>query len=136
MSVILESNFMKVWLAAAGMIGYHITSDAMAFAIERQDSKPSQLTVIYRHPFCPIGRVERFPSSNKLYQSNNEWKLDMADYYSSAAEFKWVMPSPTGAHQIIYAHPQHGLLLGHFSRFWGSVIFPFQKIHEKPEHTP
>ena len=133
MTGILERNFMKVWFTAAGFIGCHMYSDARALAIERQDSKPRQLTIIYRRPFCPIGRVERFPTVDKLGQSDNDWELDQIDYYTSAAEFKWVMPSPTGAHQIIYAHPQHGLLLGHFSRIWGIVVFPFQSLREKPE---
>ena len=136
MTGILEKNFMKVWLASAGMIGYHIVTDARALDIERQDSKPRQLTVIYRRPFCPIGRVERFPTTDKLGQSNRDWKNDLSNYDTSVAEFKWVMPSPFGVHQIVYAHPQHGQLLGHVSRFWGVVIFPFQKLREKPVPSP
>ena len=136
MAGILEQNFMKVWFTAAGFIGCHMISDARALAIERQDSKPRQLTVIYRRPFCPIARVERFPSADKLGQSNREWKLDMSDYYKIASDWQWVMPSPTGVHQIIYAHPQRGQLLGHFSRVWGVVVFPFQSLCEKPAHAP
>jgi hypothetical protein len=132
MSGILERNFMKVWFTAAGFIGCHMISDVRALAIERQDSKPRQLTVIYRRPFCPIGRVERYPTTDKLYQSAKDWEFDLSDYYSSTAEFKWVTPSPTGVHQIIYAHPNGKQLLGHVSRFWGVVVFPFKNLREKP----
>jgi len=133
MAGILERNFMKVWLAAAGMIGCHIASDARAISIEQQKSQPRQLTVIYRRPFCPVGRVERFPTADKLGQSARDWQLDMSDYYPSVAEFKWVIPSPTGTHQIIYEHPTKGPLLGYFSRIWGIVVFPMQSLREKSE---
>jgi len=125
---ILERNFMKVWLSAAGFIGYHMLSDDRAFAIARQQTKPGQLTIIYRRPFCPIGRVERYQNTDKLGQSAKEWELDQADYYKSVSDFRWVLPSPFGNHQIIYAHPRHGPLLGYFSSVWGVVVFPFGKI--------
>ena len=136
MAGILEQNFMKVWFTAAGFIGCHMISDARALAIERQDSKPRQLTVIYRRPFCPIARVERFHTTDKLGQSEREWKLDMSDYYKMVGDWQWVVPSPTGAHQIIYAHPNGKQLLGHFSRVWGLVVFPFQSLREKPAPAP
>lgn len=128
MAGILERNFMKVWLGAAGFIGYHMFADARAFAIERQETKPGQLTVIYRWPFFPIGRVERHQNIDKLGQSANDWYLDQHDY-KSASDWKWVIPSPTGTHQIVYAHPQHGPLLGYYSRVWQVVIFPFRKLN-------
>ena len=128
MTGILERNFMKVWLAAAGMIGYNLVTDARALAIERKDTKPGQLTVIYRRRFCPIGRVERHQGTDKLGQSANDWHADQYDYYKIAADWKWVIPSPTGAHQIIYSNPDGKQLLGYYSRVWQVVIFPFRQI--------
>lgn len=127
MAGILERNFMKVWLGAAGFIGYHMFADARAFAIERQDTKPGQLTVIYRRPFCPIGRVERFADTTKLGQSDKDWERDQSDYYKITGDWQWVTPSPTGTHQIIYSNPNGGQLLGYYSRVWQVVIFPFPK---------
>lgn len=125
---ILERNFMKVWLAAAGVIGYHIATDARALSISRQDEKEGRLTIIYRRPFCPLGRVERFLTTNKLGQSDREWKLDMNNNYKIAGDWQWVMPSPTGNHQIIYTHPTRGPLLGYYSCVFGVCVFPFKQI--------
>ena len=129
MAGILERNFMKVWLGAAGVIGYHIAADARAFSIERQDTKPEQLTIIYRRPFCPIGRVVRYEDTTKLGQSARDWQQDQHDNYTMTGNWQWVIPSPTGTHQIVYAHPQHGPLLGYYSRVWEVVIFPFRKLN-------
>jgi hypothetical protein len=128
MAGILERNFMKVWFAAAGVIGYHIATDARALAISRQDEKEGQLTIIYRRPFCPIGRVERYHTPDKLGQSARDWELDMSDNYKIASDWQWVMPSPTGNHQIIYTHPTRGPLLGYYSRVFGVCVFPFKQI--------
>ena len=128
MTGILERNFMKVWLAAAGMIGYNLVTDARALAIERKDTKPGQLTVIYRRRFCPIGRVERHQGTDKLGQSANDWHLDQYDNYTMTGDWQWVIPSPTGAHQIVYSNPDGKQLLGYYSRVWQVVIFPFRQI--------